>query len=69
MQVTLKDVLRTQVEASYSLAFLAYMRSDEITAMPEYLSNLSKTLVSLGVDIDRLQLRIVESLNPDLEGV
>lgn len=68
MKLSLKDVIRVQTEASYRLAFLAYIRSDEITCMPDYLSHLTKALQSLGVDIDRLQLDIIEKLNPELEG-
>jgi len=63
MGITVKDVVRLQLEATYRLAFLAHMRNDAYAVSPLYVRQMAETLEGMGVDVDKLQLDLLEGVN------
>ena len=53
------DYVRMQIEPIYRIAFVDWVLADSME-MPAYLHHMGKALISVGVDLDMLQVDILE---------
>jgi hypothetical protein len=61
--ITVKDVVRLQIESAYKLAFLSHMREDAYAVTPVYIRQMADILTGMGVNVDKIQLDILEGDN------